>query len=177
MRQEPGLPNVVQEELENPAMYDINGISPSAVYVRTEAEATKPGYAGVYPFMVRFHHHYVYAVFDQDPATVGEKATVNVKPLLTDANRELEFSSSDLDILNPHLHINQEGYFPKVPSKRAYFGAWMGTGGALDVPDNLSCFVHDAEWDTYSLYLTIFLDGIKNIFSFLSFEIRIHSHY
>ena len=46
---------------------------------------------------------------------------------------------------NAALKVNQEGY-PPGSHKRAYYGAWMGTGGALDA-DGIPCEVRDKATD------------------------------
>ena len=43
--------------------------------------------------------------------------------------------------------MNQEGYLPEVPKKRAFYGAWVGSEGALDIQDGLPCEVRDATSD------------------------------
>jgi endoglucanase len=37
------------------------------------------------------------------------------------------------------VHVNQIGYRPDDPAKQAFVSCWLGTGGALQLPDTLDC--------------------------------------
>ena len=133
------LGSAVDESLlDTPAQYSINGMSPSIVHRFSEAEATLPGLNGVYPFMVRLQHHDIYLEFDTPPVTQGT-GTVEVDDLTVGGRTTLQFNDDDTTILNPHIHVNQEGYFPDVPNKRMLFGAWLGDAGPLLLDSGTPC--------------------------------------
>ena len=124
--------------LDTPEQYNINGVSPSVVHRFSEAEATLPGLNGVYPFAVRLQHHDLYLEFDSPPVT-GESGTVEVDSFAVGGRTSLQFNDSDSIIINPHIHVNQEGYFPTVPNKRMLFGAWLGSAGHLLLEGSTTC--------------------------------------
>lgn len=132
--------------LDDPTLYSINGVTPSTVYQLSEAEVTLPGLNGVYPFAVRLQKHELYLVFDESPTTDGDNTLVLDSSLIS-GRTSLTFSDTDSTILNPHIHVNQEGYFPDSIHKRMLFGAWMGSGGALVLDDLPLCELRNSDTD------------------------------
>ena len=130
--------------LQDPTMFDINGINPIAIHRISEAEATLPGKDGVYPFYVRLQHHDLYLEFDSSP-TNADQNTITVSDSILGGRNSLNFNPDTM--LNPHLHVNQEGYFPNIDEKRALFGAWMGTGGALILDEMPTCELRNSDND------------------------------
>lgn len=111
---------VEETELRNTELFDINGIHPSSIHQMSEAEATLPGLNGIYPFTVRLQHHDLYLVLEASPLEDG-KGTITVSDSILGGRNSLSFTDSSLR--NPHIHVNQEGYFPEITEKRAIFGA------------------------------------------------------
>lgn len=127
---------VDEDALQDTSMFDINGLHPTNIHRISEAEATLPGLHGVYPFSVRLQHHDLYLEFDTPPAS-GSNNTVTISDSIVGGRNSLDFSANNM--INPHIHVNQEGYFPDVTEKRALFGAWMGTGGSLLLENLPTC--------------------------------------
>jgi endoglucanase len=129
----------------DPSQYSLSGsganLQPSVVHRKTGPELYVP--ATGWPFSVEFLRHEVYLEFAND--IPSGKYTLAVTSDLTTGRTELPAKVGSL--LNTNLKINQEGYQPDVRMKRAFYGGWLGTGGALDVPDGIPCEVRDASTD------------------------------
>jgi len=57
--------------------------------------------------------------------------TVNVR------NPNLSFKADLQNVRSEAVHVNQIGYRPDDPSKRAFLSVWLGTGGACKYPEGL----------------------------------------
>ncbi|HZT42948.1 MAG TPA: glycoside hydrolase family 9 protein [Chthonomonadaceae bacterium] len=77
--------------------------------------------------------HELFAVFDA-PLKQGRTYTLDLNAVtpLTGAGSRASLTVEDKRTLNPAIKVNQVGYLPNTPRKRAYVGAWMGSLGALD---------------------------------------------
>jgi len=56
----------------------------------------------------------------------------------------ITFTPSSRDNLSEAIHVNQIGFHPAAPSKKAFLSCWMGSGGGLDYPKGLSFVLVDA---------------------------------
>ncbi len=54
-------------------------------------------------------------------------------------NEYYQFRFSENTLLSSAIHVNQNGFKPDDPAKRAYFSIWTGTGGGVEL-DSLSRF-------------------------------------
>jgi endoglucanase len=52
-------------------------------------------------------------------------------------NPELSFVNNPNKVRSDAVHVNQLGYRPDDPGKRAFLSTWLGTGGALIYPEGL----------------------------------------
>ena len=136
----------IRTELSNPAHYTFTAGSqsfqPVSVGYRSFPEVFLPG--GPWPFPDKFFRHEVYLTLEQ-PLDAGAEVRLELIEGVTSGRNTLTFTPDTLH--NPHLKVNQEGYLPESTDKRAWYGAWMGTGGTLDVDSSLKCRVHNAETD------------------------------
>ncbi len=64
-------------------------------------------------------------------------AELNVK------NPEVEFAYDSRKLRSDAVHVNQIGYRPDDPAKRAFLSAWLGTGKAFTYPEGLRFSVID----------------------------------
>ena len=58
-------------------------------------------------------------------------------------NRKITFKADLQRTLTESVHVNQIGYRPDDPDKRAFLSLWLGTGGAYKFPDNLKFSIID----------------------------------
>lgn len=141
------LGTAVEESLlTDPSQYRLEGsggdLTPSVVHRKTAPEVYVP--ATGWPFNVEFYRHEMYLEFASDiPAG---RYDLTVSPTLTTGRASVDADVGNM--LNVNLKLNQEGYQPDVRMKRAFYGAWMGTGGALDVPDGIPCEVRKTSDDS-----------------------------
>jgi endoglucanase len=78
------------------------------------------------------------------PLTPGKSYSMNLGGLNTQSARgELAFVPTH--VRSEAVHVNQIGYRPDDPMKRAFVSCWMGTGGSLTLPEVLNfALVDDA---------------------------------
>ena len=119
---------------------------PTAVGLRRYPEVFLPG--GPWPFPDKFFRHDVYLTFASALPDDAE-VTLQLAEGTTTGQESLTVRTGALH--NPHLKVNQEGYLPESAEKWAWYGAWMGTSGTLEVDESLRCRVHDAETDAVVL--------------------------
>lgn len=90
----------------------------------------------------------------QGPATVGVRHTLYLrlpKPLtpgktyrvdlgtLNTRQPRAELGFTPARVRSEAVHVNQIGYRPDDPAKQAFISCWLGTGGALKLPETLNC--------------------------------------
>jgi hypothetical protein len=136
----------VQSELVEPINFSLirgeDTVQPMAIGLRSIPEVFLPG--GPWPFPDKFFRYEVYLTLEA-PLAADAEFTLELAEGTTSGRASLTFSSKGLH--NPHLKVNQEGYLPESTEKRAWYGAWMGTGGSLEVNPDLKCRVHKADTD------------------------------
>ena len=71
------------------------------------------------------------------PLTEGRRYTVRFGALNT-RQAQLTFTNDPARVRSEAVHVNQIGYRPDDPAKRAFVSCWMGTGGSLPLPSSLS---------------------------------------
>ena len=71
------------------------------------------------------------------PLQSGKKYVVSFGELnVKDASAQ--FVNEPNQVRSEAVHVNQIGYRPTDPAKRAFVSMWLGTGGALKLPDSLN---------------------------------------
>ena len=70
------------------------------------------------------------------PLTPGKKYTVSLGELNTQ-KASIEFVDDASKMRSEAVHVNQIGYRPDDPAKRAFVSCWMGTSGNLTLPQTL----------------------------------------
>ena len=105
------------------------GVQPTAVYRKSKPTDMRDR-AGRTPVQ-----HYVYLKLPE-PLEKGSVYTIDIGDLNV-SNAEYEFAYDPVVDWSEAVHVNQIGYRPGDPAKRAYLSLWMGTGGGLAYPDDL----------------------------------------
>ena len=78
------------------------------------------------------------------PLTVGQGYTINLGKLNTQ-NSTVKFVYEPINQQSEAVHVTTIGYRPDDVFKRAFLSEWMGSGGALDYPENLSFWLISKE--------------------------------
>ncbi len=105
------------------------GLKPAAVYRKTlPTNAQLPG--GVYPT-----RHRIYLKLPSK-LTAGKTYTVKTEHLNL-KKPEPQLTVDYARLLSESVHVNQNGYRPDDPYKRATLSIWLGTGGAYKFPEGL----------------------------------------
>lgn len=79
------------------------------------------------------------------PLTPGRSYTLGLGQLNT-RQAEMEFTFTPARVRSEAVHVNQLGYRPDDPVKRAMVSCWLGTGGVLKLPESLDfSLVEDAD--------------------------------
>ena len=76
------------------------------------------------------------------PLLAATRYTVSVGALNT-RQASLDFETEADKSRSEAVHVSQIGYRPDDPAKRAFVSCWMGTGGALKLPDTVKFSVVD----------------------------------
>ena len=76
------------------------------------------------------------------PLQTGKKYTLNFGEINT-REASTTWTNAPSQIRSEAVHVNQIGYRPTDPAKRAFVSLWMGTGGALKLPDTIAFSVVD----------------------------------
>ena len=94
--------------------------------------------------------------------TPGKNYVVNVGALNINA-AELPFQYDASRVWSEAIHINQVGFRPDDPAKRAFLSVWLGTGGAYRYADGLKFDLVDAKTgqSAYSGKVTLAKDAAE----------------
>jgi len=105
------------------------GVHPTAVYRKTvPADVVLPG--GQYPT-----RHKLFLKLPS-PIQAGKHYAIAVEKLNVQ-NGDLQFDADLQKVRSDAVHVNQIGYRPDDPAKRAFLSMWTGTGGAVEYPKDL----------------------------------------
>lgn len=107
-----------------------NGVKPAKIYRKTiPTNVPLPG--GNYAT-----RHRVYLKMPS-PLKAGKTYSVKTEKINL-KNPNPTFTVDYAKMLSEAVHVNQNGYHPNDPYKRALLSLWMGTGGGLKFPDGLN---------------------------------------
>lgn len=88
----------------------------------------------LFPAMTGFSVRHTIYLKLKKPLTPGKKYVVNISELnVKDAEISLNYDSSKLR--SDAVHVDQIGFRPDDPGKKAFLSTWLGTGGALVYPE------------------------------------------
>lgn len=125
------------EKADDPERYRVNGVRPLRVYRKTKPNNMADPDDG-YTFL-----HHIYLVFEKN-FIPGSQLKLEISAGLFEQSQiVLDFRSETL--FSEAIHVNQLGYRPDDPSKRAYLSQWMGLGGALDYEQIKRFYLIDEE--------------------------------
>ena len=113
-----------------------NGVRPTAVYRKSKPNDWAQPNGGVAVL------HTIYLKLPQ-PLTPGKSYIVNVGDLNINT-AEIAFKDDPARVWSEAVHVNQIGYRPDDPAKRAFLSVWLGTGGAHKYADGLRFNLIDA---------------------------------
>ena len=113
-----------------------NGVRPVAVYRKSKPNdwAQPQGAVAVL--------HTIYLKLPQ-PLTPGKNYTIGVGDLNINS-AEIQFKDDPARVWSEAVHVNQIGYRPDDPAKRAFLSVWLGAGGAYRYADGLRFDLLDA---------------------------------
>jgi endoglucanase len=72
------------------------------------------------------------------PSAVQTGKTYSVKVAVVNVKNDVTFKADLQKVRSEAVHVNQIGYRPDDPVKRAFLSVWLGTGGAYTFPEGLS---------------------------------------
>lgn len=119
----------------SPAAYSVNGERPVAVYLKSrpndwaQPSAAQPDHHGLAML------HTIYLKMEH-PLASGATYHITITGLNV-RNPEVTLECDPTRIRSEAVHVNQIGYRPDDPVKRAFLSLWLGTGGAYRFPDDL----------------------------------------
>ncbi len=87
-------------------------------------------------------HHFIYLKLPVQ-LTAGKSYTLNIKGLNT-SQSEYVFTFNPAVIRSEAVHVNQVGFRPDDPAKRAYLSVWKGNGGAHSYGRDMTFAVIDS---------------------------------
>lgn len=134
--------NIIGEKLDlqradSPESYSVNGERPVKVFRKTKPNNMADPYRG-YTFL-----HRIYLVLPH-PAEEGETLKLRFADGLFDKN-SASFVFSFEKTFSEAVQVNQMGYRPDDPSKKAYLSQWMGLGGIIDYSNAKEFFLEDED--------------------------------
>ncbi len=71
------------------------------------------------------------------PLSARKHYTINLDALNT-RRATVELNNDATKVRSEAVHVNQIGFRPDDPAKRAFVSCWMGTGGTLQMPETLN---------------------------------------
>jgi len=106
------------------------GVKPLAVYRKSvPSDIVLPG--GQHPT-----RHRIYLKL---PSKIEAGKSYSIKvDAVNVRNGDLNFTADLQNVRSEAIHVNQIGYRPDDPVKRAFLSVWLGTGGAYTFPEGLS---------------------------------------
>lgn len=126
---------------ENPANYEISSKDdpayatprhPAAVFRKSMPTNWQMGPTGAEGFPVR---HRLYLKLEQK-LSEGKSYKVSIASLNV-VNPDLDFVYDSRLMQSEAVHVNQIGFRPDDPGKRAFLSVWLGSGGAVSYPAGL----------------------------------------
>ncbi len=131
------------------------GIKPAAVYRKSKPNdwAQPMGAVAVL--------HTLYLKLPH-PLTAGKNYTINAGELNINP-AEIAFANDPARVWSEAVHVNQVGFRPDDPAKRAFLSVWLGSGGAQRYADGLRFDVVDAKTNqsVYSGKITMAKDAAE----------------
>ena len=132
-----------------------NGVHPASVYRKSKPnDWAQPGggIAVLHTIYLKLPH----------ALTPGKNYTINVGDLNINA-AELPFHYDASRVWSEAIHVNQVGFRPDDPAKRAFLSVWLGAGGAYRYADGLKFDLMDAKTgqSVYSGKVTLAKDAAE----------------
>lgn len=121
---------------DDPDSYSVNGAHPIKVYRKTKPnDIADPDRGYTYS-------HLIYLVCDKRFDTETDIDIDLAEGIFDKGHMAVHF---DLKLLSEAIHVNQLGYRPDDPSKKAYLSQWMGLGGGISYDDYKGFYLLDEE--------------------------------
>ena len=136
----------------------LNAIKPVAVYRKSKPTDWRMPMPYQQPDIAFAMRHTIYLKLPY-PLAVGEKYTLDLGALNTQQTK-YDFVFTPDTLWTEAIHVNQIGYRPDDTPKRAFLSVWLGTGGAVAFPDDMTFRVVDANGGK-----TAFTGRIERVFA------------
>jgi endoglucanase len=121
-------PETYQIECQQDPNY-VKPVQPTHVYRKSQPMHWAQGSSEV------ASHHTLYLQLSQ-PFQSGKEYTIRF-PRLNTRSEEAKLTWKPASVRSDSIHVNQIGYRPDDPSKKAFVSCWMGTGGTMKLPATL----------------------------------------
>jgi len=145
------IANYTISSKEDPAY--ANGVKPVAVHRKSIPIDWQQSGGLAFPM-----RHRIYLKLPSRPLP-GKEYEISVEKVNL-KSRNVTFKADLQKVLSETIHVNQIGYRPDDPDKRAFLSLWMGTGGAYKFPEGMKfSILEDAGGNSvYSGEIKLLLD-------------------